>query len=208
LALIEIAHPDFRQRLLTEAKQQSFVPAAHKVVSCGHYLVEEEHVVALKSGRKAMLRPARGSDAPSMRTMFHLMSSEDVYTRFFHCVSALSYNEAQRLCNVDFENDVAFVAVTGPRENEEIVGTAGSFLNRSTNLAEMAYMIVPDWQGTGLGSALQQRLKEFAQERGVRGFVAELLRTNKAMINLAKRLGPIDLYTDEDGISHVTVLFA
>lgn len=54
----------------------------------------------------------------------------------------------------------------------------------------MAYMIVPDWQRTGLGSALQQRLKEFALERGVRGFVAELLQTNKAMLNLAKRLGP------------------
>ena len=80
-------------------------------------------------------------------------------------------------------------------------------LNPSTNLAEMAYMIVPDWQGTGLGSALQQRLKEFALERGVRGFVAELLQTNKAMLNLAKRLGPVDLHTDEDGISHVTVMF-
>ena len=95
----------------------------------------------------------------------------------------------------------------GPRENEEIVGTAGYFLNPSTNLAEMAYMIVPDWQGTGLGSALQQRLKEFAVGRGVRGFVAELLQTNRAMLNLAKRLGPIDLHTDEDGISHVTALF-
>jgi acyl-CoA hydrolase/RimJ/RimL family protein N-acetyltransferase len=207
MALIEIAHPDFRERLLAEAKQQSLVPAPHKFVSCSRYLVEEERVVALKSGRKAMLRPARGSDTPSMQTMFHRMSSEDVYTRFFHHVSALSYNEAQRLCNVDFENDVAFVAVTGPRENEEIVGTAGYFLNPSTNLAEMAYMIVPDWQGTGLGAALQQRLKEFALERGVRGFVAEVLRTNKAMLNLAKRLGPIDLHTDEDGISHVTALF-
>jgi hypothetical protein len=43
--------------------------------------------------------------------------------RFFRSVSALSYEEAQRLCNVDFEKDVAFVAVVGPRANEEIVGT-------------------------------------------------------------------------------------
>ena len=43
--------------------------------------------------------------------------------RFFRSVSALSYEEAQRLCNVDFEKDVAFVAVVGPRENEEIIGT-------------------------------------------------------------------------------------
>ena len=105
--------------------------------------------------------------------------------RFFRRVSALTYEEAQRLCNVDFEQDIAFVAVAGPRENEEIVGTGAYFLNPSTNLAEVAYMIVPEWQGSGLGAALQQRLKEYAVDRGVRGFVAEVLQTNRAMLNLA-----------------------
>ncbi len=52
---------------------------------------------------------------------------------------------------------------------------AAYFLNPSSNLAEIAYMIAPAWQGTGLGSALQKRLKEFAVKEGVRGFVAEIL---------------------------------
>ena len=127
--------------------------------------------------------------------------------RFFRSVSALSYEEAQRLCNVDFEKDVAFVAVAGPRENEEIVGTGAYFLNPSTNLAEVAYVVVPEWQGWGLGAALQQRLKEFAMDRGVRGFVAELLQTNRAMLNLAKRLGNIEIKTEDD-MYHVTLSFA
>jgi RimJ/RimL family protein N-acetyltransferase len=207
LALIEIAHPDFRESLLDEAKRQSLVPAAHRLGGGQGYLVEEERVIQLKTGSKVMLRPARGSDVQSMQVMFHRMSSEDVYTRFFRSVSALSYEEAQRLCNVDFEKDVAFVAVVGPRENEEIVGTGAYFLNPSTNLAEVAYMVVPEWQGSGLGAALQQRLKEFAMDRGVRGFVAELLRANKAMLNLAKRLGNIEIKTEDDAY-HVTSLFA
>jgi RimJ/RimL family protein N-acetyltransferase len=122
------------------------------------------------------------------------MSSQDVYMRFFRRVSALSYEEAQRLCNVDFDKDVAFVAVTGPRDNEEVVGTGAYFLNPSTNLAEVAYMIVPELQGSGL-------------DRGVRGFVAEVLETNAAMLNLARRLGNIDVKS-EDGTYHVTALFA
>ena len=81
------------------------------------------------------------------------------------------------------------------------------FLNPSTNLAEVAYMIVPEWQGSGLGAALQQRLKEFAMERGLRGFVAEFLQTNSAMLNLAKRLGKIEMKT-ENGTYQVTSLFA
>jgi RimJ/RimL family protein N-acetyltransferase len=207
LALIEIAHPDFRESLLEEAKRQSLVPAAHRLGGGRGYLVEEERVVQLKSGSKVMLRPARGSDVQSMQVMFHRMSSEDVYMRFFRNVSALSYEEAQRLCNLDFDKDLAFVAVVGPRENEEIIGTGAYFLNPSTNLAEVAYMVVPEWQGSGLGAALQQRLKEFAMDRGVRGFVAELLQANRAMLNLAKRLGNIEIKTEDDAY-HVTSLFA
>jgi RimJ/RimL family protein N-acetyltransferase len=206
LALIEIAHPDFRESLLDEAKRQSLVPAAHRLGGGLGYLVEEERVIWLKSGSKVMLRPARGSDVQSMQVMFHRMSSEDVYTRFFRSVSALSYEEAQRLCNVDFERDVAFVAVVGPRENEEIVGTGAYFLNPSTNLAEVAYMVIPEWQSSGLGAALQQRLKEFAVDQGVRGFVAELLQANTAMLNLAKRLGNIEVKTEDD-VYRVTSLF-
>jgi RimJ/RimL family protein N-acetyltransferase len=207
LALIEIAHPDFRESLLDEAKRQSLVPVAHRLGGGQGYLVEEERIVQLKSGSKVMLRPARGSDVQSMQVMFHRMSSKDVRMRFFRDLSALTYEEAQRLCNVDFEKDVAFVAVIGPRENEEIVGTGAYFLNPSTNLAEVAYMIVPEWQGSGLGAALQQRLKEFAVERGLRGFVAEFLQTNSAMLNLAKRLGKIEMKT-ENGTYQVTSLFA
>jgi RimJ/RimL family protein N-acetyltransferase len=68
-------------------------------------------------------------------------------------------------------------------------------------------MIVPELQGSGLGAALQQRLKEFAVDRGVRGFVAEVLQANAAMLNLAKRLGNIDVKS-EDGTYHITALFA
>src|SRR6185369_14787464 len=80
-----------------------------------------------------------------MQVMFHRMSSKDVHMRFFRSVSALSYEEAQRLCNVDFEKDLAFVAVVGPRENEEIIGTGAYFLNPSTNLAESGNGRVRAW---------------------------------------------------------------
>jgi GNAT superfamily N-acetyltransferase len=58
-------------------------------------------------------------------------------------------------------------------------------IDPSTNLAETAFIVHPDWQGVGLGSALQRRLAEHAQGRGVRGFVADILATNDNMIRLA-----------------------
>jgi acyl-CoA hydrolase/RimJ/RimL family protein N-acetyltransferase len=206
IALIAIAHPDFREGLLAEAQALHLIPAAHRLGSRREYLVDEERNATLKSGETVRLRPAGGGDVAAMRSLFHRMSSEDVYMRFFRKVSALSYDEAQRLCNVDFDQDVAFVAVKGPRENEEIIGIAGYFLNPSTNLAEIAFMVEPVHQKSGLGTAMQDRLSEFARARKVRGFVAEVLQVNEGMMGLARRLGEVDIHT-QDGVHTVTCIF-
>ena len=79
-----------------------------------------------------------------------------VYTRFFRNVRGLSDAEVERLCNVNYESEVAFVATTGGREAEEIVGQSCYFINPTSNLADTAYMVHPEWQGSGLGSALQR----------------------------------------------------
>ena len=67
--------------------------------------------------------------------------------------------------------------------------------------------MVAESAGSGLGSALQQQLKEFAVAHGVRGFVAEVLQANNAMLNLAKRLGKIEMRSEE-GSYYVTLMFA
>ena len=187
IALIEIAHPKFRGQLLEEAKKLGLALQEQKLDTQRPYLVEEERTVKLKGGREVMIRPARASDVGGTKEIFYQMSQQDVYTRFFRRVNALTFNEAQRLCNVNFDTEVAFVAVTGTRDNETIVGSCCYFLNPSTNLAEVAFMIIPEWQATGLGGAFQTRMMEYAKKKGVRGFVADILSENTKMIKLAKR---------------------
>lgn len=206
IALSEIAHPNFRDSILAEAKQLELIPKVHRAGGVDRYAVEEERQIVLRSGQEVLLRPARGGDTHAMQLLFHKMSERDAYLRFFRKLSALSYDDAQRLCNVDFVHDVAFVAVTGPRDNEDLIGTGAYFLNPSSNMAEVAYMVAPAWQGSGLGSALQQRLKEFAVQKGVRGFVAEILPANTAMLHLAQRLGETSL-TIDDGVHLVVSRF-
>jgi hypothetical protein len=108
-------------------------------------------MVALRNRRTVLLRPARASDARALQLFFHQMPENDQYTRFFRRLRSLSFEEVQNLCNVDQTSAVAFLAVTGPRENESIVGSACYYLNPSTNVAEVAYMVLRDWQGSGLG---------------------------------------------------------
>ena len=154
-----------------------------------------------------LLRPAVSSDGEAIRTLFHRLSERDVFTRFFRKVHGLSSKEVQRLCNLNFENEVAFVAVTGTREDPQIVAQSCYFTDPSTNIAETAFMVHPQWQGCGLGTVLQQRMTEHAQARGVRGFVAEILASNSNMIRLA-RSGAADVNVEKTSDSvRVTVLF-
>jgi RimJ/RimL family protein N-acetyltransferase len=100
------------------------------------------------------------------------------------------------------------VGVIGPRESEKIVGSACYFLSPTTNLAETAFMVAPEMQGLGLGSALQERLQEYAVSRRVRGFVVETLPQNQRMQRLATRAsGTVTTVRDQDTV-HVTILFS
>jgi acyl-CoA hydrolase/RimJ/RimL family protein N-acetyltransferase len=207
VALIEVAHPRWREELLTAAKKLGYVRPDQYLASQAAYSVHEERIVTLKNGVKVMIRPARAADAGALQGLFHRLSEDDVYTRFFRHVRSLSYRELQTLCNVNHETDVAFLGVTGPRENEEVVGSACYFLSPTTNLAEVAFMVAPEFQGVGLGTALQARLQEHAMSRGVRGFVSEILPGNTSMLRLAANAqGTMTTSRDENAV-HVTVLF-
>jgi acyl-CoA hydrolase/RimJ/RimL family protein N-acetyltransferase len=207
ISLIELAHPKFRPWLLEEAKKLAYLPASQTLQNLRAYPVEEERRLVLKSGKAVMLRPARASDAYGIRDLFFKLPTGDVFTRFFRSVKSLSDKDVQRLCNYSYENEVGFVAVTGPREQEVIVGQSCYFLNPSSNLAETAFLIDPEWQGTGLGSAMQRRMAEHAKARGLRGFVAEILPENSKMIALARSCSEnITVERDEETV-HVTMLF-
>jgi L-amino acid N-acyltransferase YncA len=68
-------------------------------------------------------------------------------------------------------------------------------------------MIRSDWQGTGLGTALQQCMAEYAKAKGLRGFTAEILMSNDKMLRLARSVSDKVTMTGSDGVYEVTMLF-
>ena len=82
---------------------------------------------------------------------------------------------------------MAFAAVVGPREEERIVATSCYYLDPATGLADVAYLVDPDWQGAGLGTLLHARTVEYARQHGVRGFTADVLLSNAAMLRVFQR---------------------
>ena len=207
IALIGIAHPSFRAGLIEQAQKLGYIGDDFNWNSLNAYPVEEERHITLRDGRHVLLRPATAVNAEGVRNLFYQLPEEDVYTRFFRRVRALSRSEVQRLCNLDSENEMAFVAVSGPREGGQIVGHASYFVQPDRRLAEESFMIHPAWQGSGLGSALQQRMMEHARSHGLKGFVVEVLPENQKMLKLARRCSRnISIEKDRDAV-HMTMWF-
>jgi RimJ/RimL family protein N-acetyltransferase len=209
VALIEIAHPDDRTDLLAAAVERGLVGRRQELRSRSAYPVGEEREVQVRDGREVRVRPTRTADSGAMQELFHRLSEDDVRTRFFQKLESLTDTAAQHLCSVDYENEMAFAAVIGPPERERIVGTSSYYVNPANGLADVGYMVDPDWQGTGLGGILHARMIEYARERGVRGFSADVVATNRAMLRVFRRGGhELRLGSIESGVQELTIRFS
>jgi RimJ/RimL family protein N-acetyltransferase len=207
VALIEIAHPDDRQELLDAAVARGLVPAEQALRSRAAYPVAEERDVVLGDGRQVRIRPTRTSDARAMQELFYRLPDKDVHTRFFQNLRSLTDAAAQHLCSVDYEHEMALAAVVGPLERERIVGTVSYYVDPRTGLADVGYMVDPEWQGAGLGGILHGRAVEYARRRGIRGFTADVMVSNSRMLRVFRR-GAHDVnVSTEGGISEVTMIF-
>lgn len=207
LALIEIAHPKFREELLDGAKRLGYVGKDTKLRSRTAYPTDREIEAELRNGERVLVRPTRASDRELIQELFYSLSPEDIYTRFFTNLRSLSDSKAQHLCSVSYEDEMAFIAVTGTDQSERVIGSSCYYVNQSTNLADVAYMIHPEWQGLGLGTILQNALISFARSKGVAGFTADVLCENEKMLRVFEKSGCRITKTVVSGSFEVKMLF-
>jgi acyl-CoA hydrolase/GNAT superfamily N-acetyltransferase len=209
VALIEIAHPDHRVALLSEAKRLGLVPQDQQMRSRRDYPVEEERTVTLRDGTEVLIRPTVTGDAKRLQELFYELDPRDVYTRFFRNLSSLTRQAAEHLCSVGYESEMAFAAVIGDEETgQRAIATSSYFVDADTNLADVAYMVSPKFQGQGLGTRLHEVTVDYAMRTGVRGFTADILEDNPAMLSVfAKGPGHLSSHVSL-GVYEIELLFS
>jgi len=200
LALINIAHPKFRNELIEAAKSHQYVPADQIELPWEqvHYPEELERYEVLKDGTQIFFRPVKPTDEPSMSEMLYSLSKESVRTRYFTYSMAFPHKAVQKLTNIDYRNDVAIVGVVPSPAGEEIVAIAQYYLDPNTQAAEVAFLVQDEWQARGMGTFLLQYLATVAKQRGVRQFYAKVLPINRPMLNIFNNSG-YSVNTEFDG---------
>src|ERR671920_2390504 len=104
------------------------------------------------------------------------VSPESKYLRFFAPYPKLSERDVRRFTEVDYVDRVALIVTLG----EEMIAV-GRYDRTQANEAEVAFLIEDAHQGRGIAQLLLEHLAEAARERGITGFVAEVLQENRRM---------------------------
>jgi len=188
LSLIRIAHPDFRDQLLEEAKELGLVPKEQPSVE--HTFPEDMvKTIQIASGETVILRPILPTDEQMLKKHFYSLSPETVHRRFNRMVRTLTNGAVRDLVNVDYRRHMAMVAVQRRGRGEKILATSRYYLDDTTNTAEIAFAVLDDWQGKGIGRALLTALIEHAARHRVGSFVAWVQPDNFPMLRLLQNCG-------------------
>jgi acyl-CoA hydrolase/RimJ/RimL family protein N-acetyltransferase len=208
LALISIAHPDFRGELLAAAKQRHFVTADQIPWPQGGkpYPAELESTENFR-GLEIRFRPIKPSDERLLREFFYSHSADTVYQRYQSPIKSLSPQQVQQFCTLDYDRQMALVGFIREGETEKIAAIGRYALDRSTGIAEVAFTVHDNLQCRGIGTWLLTRLIDIARPRGIRGFIGYVLSGNVRMLNLFHRCGFPIASTLKDGIYAITISF-
>jgi len=199
MALIGIAHPQFRDELFFEAKKMGLLGAERTLWESIHgiYPIKLEETLEI-DGELVTIRPTKPIDERSLQEHFYSLDKQDVVSRFFRPKTSFLRTDVEGMSRTDYIRNLTIVAVVGEVGFERVVGVGEYYLEEAKNMAEVAFSISKDWQGRGLGRLLIKKLSEAARENGISGLFAYTSPENQRMMKLFMTL-PYKVRTVIDG---------
>ena len=158
------------------------------------------------NGRRVTVRPIRPEDAEIEREFVKQLSPEAKYFRFMSTIRELSPQMLARFTQIDYDREMALIAVAAKDGREEEVGVTRYFTNPDGSSCEFAIVVDDEWQTQGLGRYLMNQLIEIARSRALAVMSGDILTANQAMLALAASLGfVISDVPDEAGLKRATL---
>ncbi len=143
----------------------------------------------LADGSSLTVRPIRPEDAEMVKDFVQKLSKESRFFRFMETLNELSPSMLVRFTQIDYDREIALVAVRRSGDRDEQLGVARYTTNPDGESCEFALVVRDDVQGKGVGSRLMKALMETAASRGLRVMEGEVLSNNVKMLALMQKLG-------------------
>jgi RimJ/RimL family protein N-acetyltransferase len=142
----------------------------------------------LRSGQQVEIRALKPADQAELIAAVKRSSAQSLYRRFFGAKRDFSEQEIAFFMNIDFIGHVALVAVVEEGGRPTIIGGA-RYIVTQPGQAEVAFAVVDQYQGQGLGKALLRHLIGIARAADLRELIAEVLPENAPMLKVFQNSG-------------------
>jgi acetyltransferase len=132
------------------------------------------------------VRPIRPEDAELYPHFLERIDAEDMRMRFLVPTKTLSRQTMIRLTQLDYDRDIAFVAI---EPGGELAGIVRYSADPDKGSAEFGVLVRSDLKRQGLGRALMEKLIGYARSQGIAELSGLILRENGPMLTLCRELG-------------------
>lgn len=159
------------------------------------------------TGDSVTLRPIRPEDAEMEQAFVRSLSPESRYFRFMDTLRELTPTMLARFTQIDYDREMAFVAVVMREGREVEVGVCRYVTNPDGSTCEYAIVVADDWQCRGLGRRMMTQLIEVARAQGLKAMIGHVLASNHGMLGLCEALGfAVADSADDPQVKRVTLV--
>ena len=180
------------------------VSPSHPHLIISPYPTKYIHHWRLPDGTEVLLRPVRPEDEPLEHEMLTSLSQKTLKERFFQVIKHITHEMHVRMCNIDYEREIAIVAEIRDGDRKKIVGIGRLIIEPDLKKAEFAVVVHDAFQGKGLGYKLVDVVIGIGHEKGVEEIYGFVLSDNTKMLNMCTKLG-CAITPMEDDITKVSL---
>ena len=159
-------------------------PVKEPMSEASRYCAEE----TLRDGTTMRIRAIGRDDKARLQKHFESLSERSVYHRFFGHKRSLNESDLRQLTELDFINHVGLAATLVNEGVERFIGV-GRYLRSGDSPAEVAFAVLDEYQGRGIGTVLLHHLARIARQNGIRRFAAFVMGDNTQMLEVFANSG-------------------
>jgi acetyltransferase len=164
------------------------------------YPPDLERRIIASDGSSILIRPIRPEDAPALQRFIEGLDPAAVRARFFETMKRLPPGLLDRLTQIDYDREMAFVALDSPEDSDDdaICGVARLIVLPGGAKGEYALTASRKTIERGIARALMSEVIAYARRRGLTGLCGGELRDSADLLGLARDLGGTITQDPED----------
>lgn len=209
VALIEIAHPKFREQLYNRSRDLGLMSKGDPITLFKPVVYPQELIRSFDFDEEQLLfRPAKATDLRAIQEFFYGMNDTDIHYRFLRSMKAFPRKEMASMANIDYQNRMTILVLKGELGFERVTAIGRYMAVGKHGLAEVDVAVAEEYRRQGIGKTLMKYVFEIAEQKGFKGITAFVAHDNPRTLNMIKNMGYRATAKLNLGIFEVELFFA